>query len=126
MFSRNARNGTKSRPLSHVTSYFYPRLLKTAILFLINSDHVLLLVYFRYNARDGKWLQISSMNVPRTYFSLVALDDCLLAVGGKHNRVAVSSAEKYMFASNEWTSVTSLPNTLFSHAGKNFAEGSRY
>ena len=71
----------------------------------------------RYNARDGKWLQISSMNVPRTYFSLVALEDCLLAVGGKHNRVAVSSAEKYTFSTNEWTSVASLPNTLFSHAG---------
>ena len=79
-------------------------------------------IFHRYNARDGKWLQISSMNVPRTYFSLVALDDCLLAVGGKHNRVAVSSAEKYMFGSNEWTSVASLPNTLFSHAGEIWAK----
>ncbi len=27
-----------------------------------------------------------------------------------------------MFASNEWTSVASLPNTLFSHAGKGWED----
>ena len=72
---------------------------------------------FRYNPRDGKWLQISSMTVPRTHFALIALSHCIIAVGGKHNRIALSSAEKYDFATNEWSAVSSLPTTLFSHAG---------
>ena len=72
---------------------------------------------FRYNPRDGKWLQISSMTVARTHFALVALDTCLIAVGGKNNRIALNTAEMYDFAANEWTSVPNLPNTLFSHAG---------
>lgn len=72
---------------------------------------------FRYNPRDGKWLQISSMITSRTYFSLVTLPDGLLAIGGKHNRVSLRSVEKYNFKSNEWVCVASLPNTLFSHAG---------
>ncbi|ESN98498.1 hypothetical protein HELRODRAFT_84578 [Helobdella robusta] len=72
---------------------------------------------FRYNPRDGKWLQISSMSVPRTHFSLIALPNCLVAVGGKHNRVALNTAEKYDFANNEWTPIPSLQHTLFSHAG---------
>ena len=72
---------------------------------------------FRYNPRDDKWLQVSSMTVPRTHFVLVALSTCLIAVGGKHNRVALSSAEKYDFMTNEWLPVASLPATVFSHAG---------
>src|SRR5688572_873680 len=57
------------------------------------------------------------MTVPRTHFALVAMPTCLIAVGGKHNRVALSTAEKYDFATNEWSLISSLPNTLFSHAG---------
>ena len=72
---------------------------------------------FRYNPRDGKWLQISSMTVPRTHFSLIGLDNCLVAVGGKNNRIALSTAERYNFATNEWVPIPNLPNTLFSHAG---------
>ena len=74
---------------------------------------------FRYNARHGKWLQLSSMTVPRTYFALIPVADGLVAVAGKHNRMALSSTEKYHFQSNEWHPVASLPNTLFSHAGCN-------
>ena len=72
---------------------------------------------FRYNPRDGKWLQISSMTVPRTHFALITMPNCLIAVGGKHNRVALSTAERYDFTANEWILISSLPNTLFSHAG---------
>lgn len=72
---------------------------------------------FRYNPRDSKWLQISSMTVPRTHFALITMATCLIAVGGKHNRIALSTAEKYDFATNEWSLISSLPNTLFSHAG---------
>ena len=72
---------------------------------------------FRYNPRDGKWLQVSSMTVPRTHFALIALPSCLIAVGGKHNRMALSSTEKYDFSTNEWSLISNLPNTLFSHAG---------
>ena len=57
------------------------------------------------------------MTVPRTYFTLVPIRDGLVAVAGKHNRMALSSVEKYKFHSNEWVQVSSLPNTLFSHAG---------
>ena len=74
-------------------------------------------LYNRYNPRDGKWLQISSMSVPRTHFSLITMPNCLVAVGGKHNRVALNTAEKYDFASNEWSPISTLPHTLFSHAG---------
>merc|ERR1712168_1449462 len=72
---------------------------------------------FRYNARDGRWLQLSSMMVPRTYFALVPVSDGLIAVAGKHNRIALNSVEKYKFKSNEWVQISNLPNTLFSHAG---------
>lgn len=72
---------------------------------------------FRYNPRDDKWLQLSSMNTPRTHFALVSLQESLVVVGGKHNRVALNTAEKYEFASNEWSMIANLPNTLFSHAG---------
>lgn len=72
---------------------------------------------FRYNPRDDKWLQISSMSVSRTHFALIAADTCLVAVGGKHNRHALNTAEKYDFATNEWTPVANLPSQLFSHAG---------
>jgi len=72
---------------------------------------------FRYNPRDSKWLQVSSMTVPRTHFALIALPSCLIAVGGKHNRMALSSTEKYDFSTNEWSLISNLPNTLFSHAG---------
>ena len=74
-------------------------------------------IAFRYNGRDDKWLQISSMRTPRTHFCLVALNDCLIAVGGKSNRLALSSVERYSFKNNEWTPVAQLPTTLFSHAG---------
>lgn len=57
------------------------------------------------------------MTVPRTHFALVATPTALVAVGGKHNRVALSTAEKYDFANNEWSLIAGLPNTLFSHAG---------
>lgn len=57
------------------------------------------------------------MTVPRTYFALVPLEDGLVAVAGKHNRMALSSVEKYKFQTNDWTQVAALPNTLFSHAG---------
>lgn len=72
---------------------------------------------FRYNPRDGRWLQVSSMTVPRTHFALVATTTALVAVGGKHNRVALSTAERYDFTTNEWSLIAGLPNTLFSHAG---------
>jgi N-acetylneuraminic acid mutarotase len=72
---------------------------------------------FRYNPRDDKWLQISSMSVSRTHFALIATDMCLVAVGGKHNRHALNTAEKYDFASNEWKPIARLPTILFSHAG---------
>lgn len=72
---------------------------------------------FRYNARDGRWLQLSSMMVPRTYFALVPVKDGLIAIAGKHNRIALNSVEKYKFESNDWSQVSFLPNTLFSHAG---------
>ena len=57
------------------------------------------------------------MTVPRTHFALVATQSALVAVGGKHNRVALSTAERYDFATNEWQLIAGLPNTLFSHAG---------
>jgi len=57
------------------------------------------------------------MTVPRTHFALIDMPTCLIAVGGKHNRVALSTAERYDFATNEWSLIATLPNTLFSHAG---------
>jgi len=57
------------------------------------------------------------MTVPRTHFVLVATPTSLVAVGGKHNRVALSTAERYDFTTNEWSAIAGLPNTLFSHAG---------
>jgi len=57
------------------------------------------------------------MTVPRTHFVLVATSTSLVAVGGKHNRVALSTAERYDFTTNEWSLIAGLPNTLFSHAG---------
>jgi len=57
------------------------------------------------------------MTVPRTHFVLVATATSLVAVGGKHNRVALSTAERYDFTTNEWSLIAGLPNTLFSHAG---------
>ena len=72
---------------------------------------------FRYNPRDDKWLQLTSMKTPRTHFALAALKDCLIAVGGKNNRLTISSVERYDFAANEWTTASNLAHSLFSHAG---------
>lgn len=72
---------------------------------------------FRFNPRDGKWLQISSMAHARTHFALVCLPKCIIAIGGKSGRMALSSSERYDFQANEWTHISHLPNTLFSHAG---------
>jgi len=57
------------------------------------------------------------MTVPRIHFVLVATSTSLVAVGGKNNDVALSSAELYDFTANAWSPIAGLPNTLFSHAG---------
>ena len=72
----------------------------------------------RYNPRDGRWLQVASMTVPRTHFVLVTQPPHhLVAAGGKHNRTALDSAERYDLAANTWSTIAVLPNTVFSHAG---------
>ena len=72
----------------------------------------------RYNPRVGQWLQLSSMTVPRTNFVLLALQSCLIAVGGRHREGPLGSVERYDIASNEWILISaSLPRALFGHAG---------
>ena len=73
---------------------------------------------YRYDPRIQQWLELKEMKSLRACFVLAALDDHLLAIGGKPNIFASNkSVEKYNIEKNEWSLVCDLPTVLFSHAG---------
>ncbi|MBN3323870.1 KLHL9 protein, partial [Atractosteus spatula] len=73
---------------------------------------------FRYDPRDGTWLQVAGMLEKRTRFHADVLAGHLVAVaGGTLRGRLTASAEQYRPAENRWEPTAPLPVAVADHAG---------
>jgi len=68
----------------------------------------------KYDPKENTWTVVASMNFGRAEHTVVALDGCLYAIGGRNNlfnpesRLALDSVEKYDPRENRWTWVAPM------------------
>ncbi|KAJ8281227.1 hypothetical protein GJAV_G00065030 [Gymnothorax javanicus] len=72
---------------------------------------------YRYDPRSNQWVEGAPMNQRRVDFYLGALEDCLIAVGGRNDNGALSSVEVYLPLEDSWHYVSGLPRFTYGHAG---------
>ncbi|KAJ8335544.1 hypothetical protein SKAU_G00388860 [Synaphobranchus kaupii] len=72
---------------------------------------------YRYDPRSNQWIKVASMNQRRVDFYLGAMEDCLIAVGGRNDNGALSSVEVYCPLKDCWHYVPGLPRFTYGHAG---------
>ncbi|XP_068613610.1 kelch-like protein 36 [Brachionichthys hirsutus] len=82
----------------------------------IGGDAACNLLY-RYDPRHNQWTRGAPMNQQRVDFYLGAVEDCLIAVGGRNETGALSSVEVYRPAEDCWSFVAGLPRFTYGHAG---------
>ena len=61
----------------------------------------------RYDTRSNKWEAIPAMITARHGHELVAMDNCVYALGG-YGDVVLSAVEKFDVKSHKWTAVPSM------------------
>lgn len=62
----------------------------------------------RFNIRRNAWEPIPSMHNRRSTLEVVAIDDCIYALGGNDGSSSLNSVEKYDPKSNKWLVVSSM------------------
>ncbi|XP_063801776.1 kelch-like protein 36 [Pseudophryne corroboree] len=72
---------------------------------------------YRYDPRWSQWIQMACMKQHRVDFYLAAVTDKLVAVGGRNENGALSSAEIYCPQRDTWNYVSELPRLTYGHAG---------
>ncbi|KAJ8398663.1 hypothetical protein AAFF_G00421910 [Aldrovandia affinis] len=72
---------------------------------------------YRYDPRSNQWIKGAPMNQRRVDFYLGAMEDCLIAVGGRNDNGALSSVEVYQPLDDCWAYVAGLPRFTYGHAG---------
>ncbi|XP_068168839.1 kelch-like protein 36 [Antennarius striatus] len=72
---------------------------------------------YRYDPRHNQWTKGAPMNQQRVDFYLGAVEECLIAVGGRNETGALSSVEVYRPAEDCWSFVAGLPRFTYGHAG---------
>ncbi|XP_061100641.1 kelch-like protein 36 isoform X2 [Conger conger] len=72
---------------------------------------------YRYDPRSNQWVKGAPMNQRRVDFYLGAMEDCLIAVGGRNDNGALSSVEVYWPLEDCWHYVSGLPRFTYGHAG---------
>ncbi|KAI1890054.1 hypothetical protein AGOR_G00169270 [Albula goreensis] len=72
---------------------------------------------YRYDPRSNQWIKGAPMNQRRVDFYLGAMEDCLIAVGGRNDNGALSSVEVYRPLEDCWSYVAGLPRFTYGHAG---------
>uniref|UniRef100_A0A8C5QLL1 Kelch-like protein 36 n=1 Tax=Leptobrachium leishanense TaxID=445787 RepID=A0A8C5QLL1_9ANUR len=77
---------------------------------------------YRYDPRWSQWIKVASMNQRRVDFYLAAVNDKLIAVGGRNENGALSSGESYCPQQDNWTYVSELPRFTYGHAGTTHKE----
>ncbi|XP_072050407.1 kelch-like protein 26 isoform X3 [Amphiura filiformis] len=84
-------------------------MLDTLMLATIHCDH-----FYRYDRLRNVWSRLPSMRTKRSSFSMVHLNGCIYAIGGKgglSNRLQ-QNVERFKMEIREWEEVRSLPVAL--------------
>uniref|UniRef100_A0A8C4T9J1 BTB domain-containing protein n=1 Tax=Erpetoichthys calabaricus TaxID=27687 RepID=A0A8C4T9J1_ERPCA len=81
---------------------------------------------FRFDPRNGSWLQVSGMLHKRTRFHAEALADSIFSVaGGTLLGTLTNTVEEYQPMENKWNLCAPFPVAVADHAGSIFCVGGR-
>jgi kelch-like protein 10 len=56
----------------------------------------------KYNPETNTWTRIPDMHNQRAYFSMVAIDDMMFAIGGENGSISMRNVEYFDDRKNEW------------------------
>lgn len=59
--------------------------------------------FWRYDPGFDNWLELTSMNMPRSELGLAMLDGCIYAVGGWEGTARLDTVERYNMETNTWS-----------------------